>query len=132
MGSRDPVLVFAYRKDSVAYVRIVGSLTMQNFEETLAEINTLLTAPPEILYVMMRDIRYLDSAGLGMFVRLNTRCRATRARLHLLEPSPDVSRLFNLSKMDLIIPIERGAAAHALRDELENDAYAIDVTGTEA
>lgn len=132
MGSRDPVLVFPYRKDSVAYVRLVGSLTMQNFEETLGEINQLLAHPPEILYLMMRDIRYLDSAGLGMFVRLNTRCRATRTRLHLLDPSPDVARLFSLSKMDLIIPIERGSAAQLLRNELENDAYAIDVSGPEA
>jgi anti-anti-sigma factor len=129
LGHRDPVLLFAYRKDNVAYVRLVGSLTMQNFEDILGEINHLLTDPPEILYLMMRDIRYLDSAGLGMFVRLNTRCRATRTRLHLLDPSPDVARLLSLSKMDLIIPIERGGAARTLRNELENDAYAIDVSG---
>lgn len=131
MGSRDPIDLTAYRKDGRLYVRMSGSLTMLNFEGALREFHRLLDDSPESLYIMMRDIDYLDSAGLGMFVRLNTRCRTARIRMILLDPSPAVTRLFNLSKMDLIMPIERGAEAQGIRDEMERDANSVDFDSPE-
>ncbi len=127
MGSRDPITLLAYRKGAVLYVRMAGSLTMLNFEEALETFNQLLSDPPEVFYVMIRNIRYLDSAGLGMFVKLNTRCRSSKIKLSLLDPSQEVIRLFNLSKMDLIMPIERGENIHSIRGEYEIEDYAIDV-----
>lgn len=130
MGTKDPILLFAYRKPPVLYVRLVGSLTMQNFEGVLQSFNELFNEPPQQLYIMMRDVRYLDSAGLGMFVRLNTRCRALKCSLTLLEPNTEVSRLFNLSKLDLIMPIERGVAANQARDAYEDDSHFVELPRT--
>lgn len=127
MGSRDPIALLAYRKGGTLYVRMSGSLTMLNFEEALRDFHDLLAEPAETLFIMMRDLRYLDSAGLGMFVRLNTRCRSSRIRMTLLDPAPEVSRLFNLSKMDLIMPIERGDEVRAIQQEMENEANWVDV-----
>jgi len=127
MGSRDPIALLAYRKDATLYVRMSGSLTMLNFEDALKDFHDLLAELPESLYIMMRDLRYLDSAGLGMFVRLNTRCRSAKIRMTLLDPAPEVSRLFNLSKMDLIMPILRGDDARAIQQEMEHEANWVDV-----
>jgi anti-anti-sigma regulatory factor len=63
-----------------------------------------------------------------MFVKLNTRCRSNKIKLSLLDPSQEVVRLFNLSKMDLIMPIERGENINAIRGEYEVEDYAIDVS----
>lgn len=127
MGSRDPIALLAYRKGQTLYVRMSGSLTMLNFEEALKDFHALLAEPAESFYIMMRDLRYLDSAGLGMFVRLNTRCRSAKMKMTLLDPAPEVSRLFNLSKMDLIMPIERGEEARTIQQEMENEAHWIDI-----
>lgn len=131
MGHRDPIAITVYRKHPGVYFKLSGSLTMQNFERALESLSGFFNDSPEHLYLMMSDLRYLDSAGLGMFVRLNARCRIAGCGLMLLNLTNDIARLFALSKMDQILSIESGSTADDIRRTFEHEAYRVELPANE-
>jgi anti-anti-sigma factor len=124
--SRETIQLTVYSNPPALYARIDGSLNVLNYEASLRTLQALLKPPLEQFYIMMGALNYLDSAGLGVFVRLNTRCRLNQCALALLDPTPEVSRLLNLSKLDLIIPVLRGSEARRIRDSYEREELIVD------
>ena len=54
-------------------------------------------------------LRFIDASGLGLFVELDTACRARRAKLLIINPSRYVARLLELTGLDSLVTSEAGS-----------------------
>ena len=48
-------------------------------------------------------VRFIDAAGLGLFVQLDAECRARSATLLIVNPSQRVTRLLELTGLDSLL-----------------------------
>jgi anti-anti-sigma factor len=53
----------------------------------------------------LTEVPYMDSLGLGMLVSHSVRCRCKGIALRITGISPRVQDLFNITKMDSVLPI---------------------------
>jgi anti-anti-sigma factor len=53
----------------------------------------------------LTNVPYMDSAGLGMVIRHYVRCQDKRVRFIAAGMSPRVLELFNLTKVDTVLPM---------------------------
>ena len=61
--------------------------------------------PPVLNIFNLTDVPYMDSAGLGMVIRYYARCQDKGVRFIAAGVSPRVLELFQLTKVDTIIPM---------------------------
>ncbi len=61
--------------------------------------------PPALIIFNLTDVPYMDSAGLGMVVRHYARYHDKGVRFIAAGMTPRVRELFELTKVDTIIPI---------------------------
>jgi anti-anti-sigma factor len=59
----------------------------------------------------LTEVPYMDSLGLGMLVSHSVRCRCKGIALRITGISPRVQELFNLTKMESVLPV---ASIHQL------------------
>jgi len=56
-------------------------------------------------------LSFIDAACLGLFVELNAECRARSAKLLIIDPSPCVVKLLELTGLDVVLTAEPGIPA---------------------
>jgi anti-anti-sigma factor len=60
---------------------------------------------PAVNILDLTDVPYMDSTGLGMIVTHYARCKAKGIRIAVAGSSKRVLELFNMTKVDTILPI---------------------------
>jgi len=55
-------------------------------------------------------LRFIDASGLGLFVELDTACRARSAKLLIINPSRYVARLLELTGLDALATAAPGSS----------------------
>ena len=55
----------------------------------------------------LSDLRYMNSSGIGVLMTILTKFKAKGGKLVLLNPSPSVSKLLGITKLDSIFLIKR-------------------------
>ena len=53
-------------------------------------------------------VSFIDAAGLGLFVELHAECEARSAKLLIIDPSPCVNRILELTGLDSLLTGEQG------------------------
>ncbi len=68
-----------------------------------------LLKKPETKRIMlvMEDLGYIDSSGLGMLTNLHFECKQQGIQLKLASLSPESAKIFSLTKMDLTFDINQ-------------------------
>lgn len=91
----------------------------------LEELNALKsTVLPKItrglsqVYVDLKPVEYVDSAGLGLLIGFKMTAKTNGARIALMEPNKSVSDVLSISKLDGIFDFLGGAEAQDVRDRL--------------
>ena len=91
----------------------------------LEELNALKnTVLPKItrgisqVYVDLKPVEYVDSAGLGLLIGFKMTAKTNGARIALMEPNKSVSDVLSISRIDGIFDFLAGADAQAVRDRL--------------
>jgi ABC-type transporter Mla MlaB component len=82
-----------------------GSLTPFTLGNMLAFQSPGDDGPPALNILDLKDVPYMDSAGLGMIVRHYVRCKSKGVRLIVAGAVPRVLDLFKLTKVDGLIPV---------------------------
>ena len=114
-----------YRTDEEYLIRLIGTLTLRNSQWLDEQLRSLLKESLGKIYFSLRELEYVDSAGLGFFVSFNSRARSSSKEFILLQPNASLVRLFKLSRIDLILNVAYGAEAESIakRIELEENEF---------
>jgi anti-anti-sigma factor len=94
--------------------RLTGPFTARDMYSTLTPIalrNLFESEPmpedgaPALHIFDLKDVPYMDSLGIGTLVSHYVRCQAKGVRLIATGVSPHVRKLFNMTKVDTLIPM---------------------------
>jgi len=85
--------------------KMYGSLTPDELQNVLAFQSTPGEQLPQLNILDLSEVPYMDSMGLGMVVTHYVRCRNKGVKTIAAGLTPRVLELFQLKKVDTIIPI---------------------------
>lgn len=91
---------------NVAIIDLAGGVTVSGGTGLLRnKINELVTAGHKNVLLNLRDLTYLDSAGMGELVGACTTLRNMGGDLRLLNPQERVTSLLRMTKLSSIFRI---------------------------
>ncbi|MGE5573332.1 MAG: anti-sigma factor antagonist [Bacillota bacterium] len=101
---------------NVLVVHLSGELDLGTAPEFRAKVEEELDEKPDIIsiFLVLRDVTFIDSSGLGVILGRYKRLRTHGGGLVAVAPSPQVRKVFELSGLTSIIPV----------CESEDDAWA--------
>jgi anti-anti-sigma factor len=115
----------AYRKGHETLVVLRGRLVLTQCPDAKNRLNALFTHEVDRFYLLMRDLDFLDSAGLGVLVGLKMSANKHQTSLAILSPPPRIADIFRVSKLDTILDVREGAEAEIVRASIERDEYCL-------
>lgn len=94
------------QRDAACVVHIHGEVDISNAEDVLAAIETAVPPGADELVVDLTGTSYLDSAGVGLLLRLGERLRGRRQEMRLVAP-PDhpVRAVLDLAAVTKLVPV---------------------------
>lgn len=92
---------------SVLVVYVSGELDLNTAPDFRAAVEEQLDARPDLanIVLVLRDVTFIDSSGLGVILGRYKRLRAHGGRLVAVSPSPHARKVFELSGLSSIIPV---------------------------
>ncbi|MGE5588356.1 MAG: anti-sigma factor antagonist [Clostridia bacterium] len=92
---------------NVLVVHLSGELDLGTAPDFRAKVEEELGARPEVtsILLVLRDVTFIDSSGLGAILGRYKRLRAHGGRVIAVSPSPQVRKVFELSGLVNIIPV---------------------------
>src|SRR5690606_32323994 len=76
----------------------------------------------EKVYVDLRHVEYVDSAGLGLLIGFKMQSKSHGASISLMDPNKAVANVLSISRIDGIFEIQTGRDAATIRDRLAKPA----------
>lgn len=95
-------------------VAIEGRIDTGNFNEFEKEITKILDEGTTNLVLNCKDLNYISSSGLRVFLIAQKRLTVAKGKLHLSNMQPSIKEIFDISGFSTIFKIY----------ETENDAVA--------
>ena len=86
-------------------VALPAEIDMANAGRAGEQLGTALTPGVRTVIADMTATTFCDSSGISMLVRARKRAAANRTELRLVVPSTAVRRVFELVRMDDLLPI---------------------------
>jgi anti-anti-sigma factor len=100
-------------------VTIGGEVDLSNADRLLDDLMTRIGATPWLV-LDLTGCSYLDSAGLRMIARVDSRCRTVGSGLRLVvDPGGSIDRVLAMTHMDEVLTVDtllRDALASALEE----------------
>ena len=100
----------ADRSDGTQVFRLRGELDMATAPRLARALSTALDAGPTRLAIDLRDLTFIDSAGVRVVLAAGRRARDAGAPLVLRSPCRSVRKVLRLTGADRMLVIELGAA----------------------
>ena len=107
-----------YQARSDLYFFLRGRIVLEECEKLRSTCNALINKGVEQVVVDLSKVDFIDSAGLGVLVRMKITASKNRARIILLQPSKSVADILYISKLDGIFVILTGAEAEVFRNQI--------------
>lgn len=106
-----PFSVSAENVDGIAVVTVTGEVDAHTADQVRTAVEAGIE-PGARLVADLSGVSFLDSTGLGVFVTALKHLREQDGSLDLVVTSPRVMKVFELTGLDVLIPIHenRGAA----------------------
>jgi len=98
-----PLSVTTIRRGSCTIVALVGELDLATAPQLEAELSGL----DGDIHLDCRDLEFVDSSGIGVFVRLNQRCEQRHDRFVIHGLSGFVRRTFEIMGLAGVLNFER-------------------------
>lgn len=87
-------------------MKVKGILDEMAIEPMKKIIDTILAHPVPKLFLDLRDLTFMSSAGLTVLLNLHRRLHDVKGVLVLKNPRPAILRILTLTRLDRTIPIE--------------------------
>ena len=101
--------------DSIDLVEISGRLVMANAPEARRQLKSIVEQGSGKLIVDLSDVGFMDSSGLSVLISAFKQARAVKGDVVLLNPSPTVQTLIELTRMQQVFDIVDDEAAAVAR-----------------
>jgi anti-anti-sigma factor len=102
LNSADAQIEISVDPSGVATVAVAGDVDIANADALKAAVQAATTGQPQRLIFDVGELRFIDSAGLAVLLYA-TECGAP---VELLNPSPAVRRLVELTGLSGLLKIE--------------------------
>lgn len=102
-----------------------GRLVLDNCETIRQRLHDLLTPRVKKLYLHVKRLEFVDSAGWGMMVGLKMAAHRNKATLAFLAPNDRLKDIFRVSRLDSIFDIVEGSEAEMIRVWLEKSDHLV-------
>lgn len=99
---------------TVTVVTIHGEIDAHTADQVRSAVDAALS-PGAQLVVDLSHVTFMDSTGLGVFVTTLKHLRENEGSLDLVITSPRVMKVFELTGLDVIIPIHEDRATALAR-----------------
>jgi anti-sigma B factor antagonist len=92
--------------DAAVVISLSGELDLATAPELWAAIDPALAAGRHHLVLDLTDLTFVDSTGLGVFVRAGKELRASGGELTLRRPGERVAKLLEITRLEEVFRIE--------------------------
>ncbi len=94
------------RNGEFAIVAVTGKIVRDNQMEVRSKLEELIASEVKGMALDFANVHYLDSAGMGCFVAvLKEMNQKSCGTLVVFGASPDVEKVWKLTRLDLVIPL---------------------------
>jgi anti-sigma B factor antagonist len=94
-----------YQDDKEIFVSVSGEIDAYTAPKLREELLPLAEGENKVITVNLKDVTYMDSTGLGVFVGLFKQLNRNEGELRLVELSERLKRLFELTGLSKIMNI---------------------------
>ena len=86
-----------------------GELDQHEARVAIERLDELLDAHlPRDLVLDLSELRFMDSSGIALMIRLSRRMKATGGRMWIENPAQQPKRVIDASGIDRLIPVAAG------------------------
>lgn len=89
--------------DGSAVITLAGEIDMAAVNTITEQVAAALDAGPTEIALLMRDVTFIDSTGIGALVGARNACLAHEVPLVLEEPSWVVARMLEITGLDAVM-----------------------------
>lgn len=82
-----------------------GDFDAENAPRVQETLTALTDRERPVIFVHMADLKYIDSAGLGVLVGALKQAAARAGKIVLIQPSPFVTRILRVTALDKMFPV---------------------------
>lgn len=83
-----------------------GDLDLHSADELGDRLVSAVERRPSSLVVDLSDVGFVDSQGLGALLRGTRRLGAGEGRFRLVVPAPEIRRVFEITALDRVFPLD--------------------------
>ncbi len=98
--------------DGVPVIQVSGEIDLASVPELRAVVNEVTGRSPKLLLFDFREVRYLDSSGLGILISAKRRLAEYGGEVVVVAGTHAVQRALSLSCLDRIIAVYRDEASY--------------------
>ncbi|MBI3910747.1 MAG: STAS domain-containing protein [Armatimonadetes bacterium] len=99
-----PVEISSGQLAGLPVIRLAGELDLMTAAKARDAILAALDECPRVLVLDVRDLTYIDSAGVGVLLAGWQRARNQGGKIVLLAPQPTVKRILSIAGLDEAFP----------------------------
>jgi anti-anti-sigma factor len=103
-GKAPCTVIFRFRGPFTAR-EVFGHMPPKQLEDMLHFQSAPDEKPPQVNILDLSEVPYMDSAGLGMLMTHFAHCKGRNVRMVAAGATPRVLQLFQLTKVDSVIPL---------------------------
>ena len=115
IGASDFRLEEDHPRPGTVVVSVHGDLDLHSADELGDRLVGVVDRGVSMLVVDLSDVEFVDSQGLGALLRGTRRFGAGKERFRLVVPTPEVRRVFEITALDQVFPLDESrelAIAH--------------------
>ncbi len=86
-------------------VKIIGEIDIHSAQELEEKLNEILEKQFKSIIINMEEVNYLDSTGLGIFIKFVKRLRSQNQDMIFISPQPNILKLFKITGLKQIFNI---------------------------
>jgi anti-anti-sigma factor len=106
-------------RSGVVVLALHGDADLHAATELRVRLNATIEAGTRVLVIDLSGVMFIDSMALGVLLDARKRLRARGGALRIVGPSPDVRRVFELTLLDRVFPLD-ATRSEALAAEAED------------
>jgi anti-sigma B factor antagonist len=93
-------------RSGTAVLALNGDADLHSANELRARLGAAIEAGAVVVVVDLSEVTFIDSMALGVLLEAMKRLRARGGVLHIVGPRPDVRRIFEITLLDRIFPLD--------------------------
>lgn len=82
-----------------------GDIDLRHVPDIHSRLLSLCESKPDRFIIIMSEVTYIDSSGVGALVEINRRIKGYGGQMFLVSPNPRVMNVFEITRLDRFFSI---------------------------